>query len=64
MADEAGLCGRCQWVDAVRSGRGSTFLRCTRHEAEPERFVKYPRLPRLECPGFEVARTPAREVDA
>ncbi len=64
MAGEAGLCGRCAWVDAVRSARGSTFLRCMRSETEPERFAKYPRLPRYECTGFEVAREPAREVDA
>lgn len=53
MAGEAGLCGLCVWADVVRSGRGSTFLRCRRSEAEPQRFVKYPRLPRLECDGFE-----------
>lgn len=53
MLREAGLCGVCAWADAVRSGRGSTFLRCRRSEAESQRFVKYPRLPRLECDGFE-----------
>lgn len=52
MAIEAGLCTRCSWADAVRSGRGSTFLRCGRSDAEPERFAKYPNLPRLICAGF------------
>lgn len=53
MAGDAGLCGVCVWADPVRSARGSVFLRCRRSEAEPERFAKYPRLPRLECEGFE-----------
>lgn len=53
MAGEAGLCETCAWAVAVRSGRGSTFLRCRRSESEPRRFAKYPRLPRLECDGFE-----------
>ena len=52
MAGDSGLCGRCAWADIVRSGRGSVFLRCRRSEADP-RYVKYPRLPRLECAGFE-----------
>lgn len=63
MAGEAGLCGRCAWADAVRSARGSTFLRCLLSESEPKRFLKYPRLPRYECVGFKVAPEPAREVD-
>jgi hypothetical protein len=64
MTGDAGLCSRCAWVDLVRSARGSIFLRCTRSEAEPERFAKYPRIPRFECVGFEPAREPTREVDA
>lgn len=53
MAGEAGLCGACIWADIVRSGRGSVFLRCRRSETDA-RYAKYPRLPRLECAGFEV----------
>lgn len=53
MAGDAGLCDVCAWAEVVRGRRGSTFLRCRRSEAEPQRFAKYPRLPRLECDGFE-----------
>ena len=55
MAGEAGLCGGCAWADAVRSARGSVFLRCRRSDLDP-RYAKYPSLPRLECAGFELAK--------
>ncbi len=63
MAGDTGLCGMCAWADAVRSAHGSIFLRCRRSEAEPERFAKYPRLPRLECEGFEAVRKPAEGIE-
>lgn len=55
MAGEAGLCGVCGWADAVRSARGSVFLRCRRSDLDP-RYAKYPSLPRIECAGFELAK--------
>ncbi len=55
MAGEAGLCGGCAWADAVRSARGSVFLRCRRSDLDA-RYAKYPSLPRLECVGFELAK--------
>ena len=56
-----GLCGRCAWARNVESARGSTFLRCGRHD-DDERFAKYPRLPVLQCAGFEDAPPTAATV--
>lgn len=50
--DEAGLCAACVHVRLVRSGRGSAFYLCRRSESDP-RFARYPRLPVVQCAGFE-----------
>lgn len=55
---QAGLCNSCLWQREVVSGRGSWFSLCGRSLLEPA-FPKYPRLPVLECPGYEPARPPA-----
>jgi hypothetical protein len=52
----AGLCGTCANAVAVRSDRGSVFVRCTHPE-----LPKYPRLPVVECRGWE-AIAPASAV--
>lgn len=49
----AGICGRCAWARPVVSGKGSTFLRCDRHDLDPARYRKYPALPRMHCDGLE-----------
>lgn len=49
---EAGLCVHCRHARRVVSGRGSLFLRCGRHDSDPQ-FPKYPPLPVLRCGGFE-----------
>jgi hypothetical protein len=49
-ATEVGLCEDCVHARAVRSARGSAFLRCALSERDP-RFAKYPRLPVRTCPG-------------
>ncbi|HEV8381904.1 MAG TPA: hypothetical protein VGQ29_09980 [Gemmatimonadales bacterium] len=36
----------------VTNRRGSTFYRCLRADTDP-RFVRYPPLPVLSCPGYE-----------
>ncbi|MEX2245544.1 MAG: hypothetical protein WEC75_02565 [Dehalococcoidia bacterium] len=48
----AGLCASCCWAEAVRSGRGSTFVLCGRFRDDP-RFAKYPRLPIVACVGYD-----------
>lgn len=53
MTDDAvGLCAHCRWVRIVTNRRGSVFYRCLRADTDP-RFVRYPPLPVLRCPGYE-----------
>lgn len=47
-----GLCANCRHVKRTESGRGSVFYMCTLWKVD-ERFPKYPRLPVLQCPGYE-----------
>ena len=47
-----GLCATCKWVRIVKNRRGSVFLRCLRADTD-SRFVKYPPLPVLRCPGYD-----------
>lgn len=51
-APEVGLCANCRWVRIVKNRRGSAFYRCLRADRDP-RFVRYPPLPVLTCPGYE-----------
>jgi hypothetical protein len=44
----AGLCDSCRHQKVIRNTRGSTFSMC-RHPELP----KYPRLPVVECRGYE-----------
>jgi hypothetical protein len=44
----AGLCDSCRHQKIIRNTRGSSFSMCTHPE-----LPKYPRLPVLECRGFE-----------
>ena len=47
-----GLCTKCVHAKVVVSDRGSVFWRCLLAD-DDSRFPKYPRLPVLECAGFE-----------
>ena len=47
-----GLCATCRWVRIATNRRGSVFYRCLRADTDP-RFVRYPPLPVLSCPGYE-----------
>ena len=47
-----GLCGVCVNVRVVESGKGSRFYLCKLSAAD-SRFPKYPRLPVVECSGFQ-----------
>jgi hypothetical protein len=53
----AGLCGDCRWARRVPSARGSVFFLCRRAETDPS-YARYPRLPRLACPGYESGSHP------
>lgn len=50
-----GLCATCRWVRIATNRRGSLFYRCLRADMDPPdpRFVRYPLLPVLECPGYD-----------
>jgi hypothetical protein len=47
-----GLCADCRFMRRIESDRGSTFYLCER-SATDAAFPKYPRLPVLQCPGYE-----------
>ena len=47
-----GLCADCRHARALTSTSGTTFYQCLRAENDP-RFLKWPRLPVLQCPGHE-----------
>ncbi len=51
---DVGLCLTCRWKRAVTNRRSSVFFRCARADADA-RFVRYPPLPVLTCPGYEDA---------
>lgn len=48
----AGLCSTCRHQRVVGNTRGSRFSLCERAKSDPS-FPKYPRLPVLECRGYE-----------
>ena len=50
--DPRGLCVSCRHKRDVPNTRGSTFLLCERSREDPA-YPRYPRLPVLECRGFE-----------
>src|SRR5580704_11931257 len=55
VTDEAagvGLCASCDFMRRIESDKGSTFYRCERSATDPT-FAKYPRLPVLQCAGYE-----------
>ena len=49
-----GLCAHCRHARSIQSSKGSQFYLCERHTTDPT-FAKYPRLPMLNCDGFESA---------
>jgi hypothetical protein len=51
----AGLCDRCTHQQIVRNTRGSSFSLCRRSREDPA-YPRYPRVPVLQCAGYELAR--------
>jgi hypothetical protein len=47
-----GLCGHCVHARRLASGRGPVYLLCQLGLTDPA-FPKYPRLPVLQCAGYE-----------
>ncbi|MGO9249012.1 MAG: hypothetical protein ACLQQB_12475 [Solirubrobacteraceae bacterium] len=52
----AGLCDTCQHQVEVRNTRGSVFSLCARSRSDPA-YPRYPRLPVIECDGYEQRKT-------
>ena len=52
-APPPGLCDSCRHQQLVPNTRGSVFSLCRRSRDEPERFPRYPRLPVLQCRGYQ-----------
>ncbi len=48
----AGLCDRCRHQRVIGNTRGSSFSMCGRAKNDAG-FPKYPRLPVLECRGYD-----------
>jgi hypothetical protein len=48
----AGLCDSCRHQQLVHTTRDSTFSLCQRSKTDPA-YSRYPRLPVVECPGYE-----------
>jgi len=55
-AARVGLCAACKHARVIRSDRGSIFYQCKLAATDP-RFPLYPRLPVLQCEGYEKAET-------
>ena len=47
-----GLCDSCRHQKLIYNTRGSTFSMCRRSKTDPT-FPKYPRLPVLDCRGYQ-----------
>jgi hypothetical protein len=54
----AGLCAACVHMRKIVSDRGSAFYLCQLSKVDPS-FPKYPRLPVLECRGYERREPPS-----
>jgi len=52
LGAEPGLCRTCRHAKLNQTRRGTAYLRCTRAEWDPA-LTRYPRLPVVECAGFE-----------
>ena len=55
-----GLCLTCRHAKLNQTRRGTAYLRCGR-SAWDDRLVRYPRLPVIECAGFEARDQPAAD---
>ena len=60
--EAVGLCASCVNVRRITSDRGSRFYLCELSKVD-SRFVKYPRLPVLSCPGYAPNRLAGGSLD-
>lgn len=50
---EVGQCSVCDFAAVQASARGGRFWRCLRADTNG-RYLRYPPLPVVDCPGFAV----------
>jgi len=55
-----GLCADCRFMKKMESDRGSIFYMCQLSATDPS-YPKYPRLPVLQCAGYDPAECDAEE---
>ncbi len=58
-----GLCADCHFMRTMRSDRGSIFILCERSKID-QTFPKYPRLPVLQCAGYERTHSDQRKAES
>ena len=58
---EVGLCSQCLQMREIHSDRGSTFYMCQLSATDP-RFPKYPRLPVLQCLGYQPSKPDSKNI--
>jgi hypothetical protein len=51
-AADAGLCASCRHAQVIESSRGSRFYLCRKSLEDPA-YPRYPRLPVVDCAGFD-----------
>jgi hypothetical protein len=51
--DHVGLCAECRHMRRIESDRGARFYLCQLSASDPN-FQKYPRLPVLQCRGYDL----------
>lgn len=58
---ETGLCPSCRYAELKTTTR-SVFIFCRRSETD-QRWTKYPRLPVVDCLGYERISSPGEAGD-
>jgi hypothetical protein len=61
--ESKGLCGTCAHAQPITSQRGSEFSMCLLSKTDP-RFPKYPRLPVIECVGYNPQNRPRNLLES
>jgi hypothetical protein len=56
LGGDPGLCRTCQHAKLNETRRGTVYLRCTRAAWDPT-LARYPRLPIVQCPGFQIVNS-------
>src|SRR5947209_3612651 len=56
-----GLCAACRYMRQMKSDRGSSFYLCGLSATDPS-LPKYPRLPVIQCSGYEQKVLKMRQI--